>query len=203
MGDEDARTAAGFLAAATEDDAVRRLYDDDLAGDGFVMNLTRVWAHAPGLQDRLMALLGEATEAAGLTLRQRGILVAACASARRDSYCSVAWGARLAAEAGAEVAAGVLRGDDSGLDDAERVLARWARRITVDPGSTTADDVAELRRVGFDDGQVVALTAYVAGRIAFSTVNGALGAQPDAQYRTSAPPEVLAAVDYGRPVAGA
>jgi len=37
-------------------------------------------------------------------------------------------------------------------------------------------------------------------RMAFSTVNNALGAHPDHQFRTAAAPQVLASVDYGRPI---
>ena len=73
----------------------------------------------------------------------------------------------------------MLRGDDSALDDDERVLARWARQIARDPNSTTAADVEALRAAGFDDAQILAITVYVALRIAFSSVNDALGAQPD------------------------
>jgi hypothetical protein len=39
----------------------------------------------------------------------------------------------------------------------------------------------------------------VAGRLAFSTVNDALGAQPDHELATSVAPEIRDAVDYGRP----
>jgi alkylhydroperoxidase family enzyme len=190
-----------FLGAAEETDAVRALYDGDLAQDGFVMNLSRVWAHSPELKDRLAGLMVEAATAAGLTFRQRGVLVAATASTRGDSYCSLAWGTRLAGELGADAAAAVLRGDDSVLDPPERALARWARQIARDPGGTGPGDVQALRDAGFDDAQVLALTVYAACRIAFSTVNAALGASPDAEYREFAPAPVLAAVTYGRPVA--
>jgi hypothetical protein len=37
--------------------------------------------------------------------------------------------------------------------------------------------------------------------MAYSTVNDALGARPDAQFRSATPPAVLAAVKYGRPIA--
>jgi hypothetical protein len=37
--------------------------------------------------------------------------------------------------------------------------------------------------------------------VAFSTVNDALGAQPDAELAQSLPSEVREAVTYGRPVA--
>ena len=189
-----------FLPPPAETEDVRRMYDEDLAGDGFVMNLTRVWAHAPGLQERTTALLAGAAATAGLTHRQRGVLVAACAAARGDSYCSLAWGSRLAAEAGDDVAVAVLEGRDEDLDPADRALARWARQVARDPNGTTREDVEALRAAGFDDARVLALTVYVAARVAFSAVNGALGAAPDGAYRTLAPEPVRRAVSYGRPI---
>lgn len=190
-----------FLAPPEETDAVRAFYAEDLADAGFVMNSSRVWGHHPGLQHRLFTLMAEAATAAGLSFRQRGILVAATAAARQDSYCSLAWGARLAGAAGDDVASAVLQGEDAVLDPADRALASWARRVAADPNGTRPEDVQALREAGFDDGQVLALTVYAAARVAFSTVNDALGARPDAQYRDVAPGAVREAVRYGRPIA--
>ena len=134
-------------------------------------------------------------------MRQRGILVTACASTLGDSYCALAWGKKLAGEASAELAGGVLRGDDEALDPQERALATWARAVTRDPNGTTTSDVEALRSAGFDDGQIFAITLFVALRLAFSTVNDALGAHPDAAVGSSAPDPVRAAVTFGRPVA--
>jgi hypothetical protein len=72
--------------------------------------------------------------------------------------------------------------------------------VAADPNATTADDVQALRDAGFDDRQIFAITSYVALRVAFSTVNDALGAQPDEQLGAIVPDEVRAAVDFGRPV---
>ncbi len=193
--------ATSFLSEPEPSDEVRRMYDEDLDGDGYVMNLTRVWAHVPHVNDAVSALIGAATSAGGLTMRQRGVLVGATASTLGDSYCSLAWGRRLAREVGDETAAEVLTGDDSGLDPSERALAGWARKVTRDPNSTTAADVQALRDAGFGDQQIVAITAYVAGRIAFSTVNDALGAVPDAELIPEVPEPVRAVVDWGRPPA--
>lgn len=196
----DATPAAGFLTEPpTLSDAARALYDGDVEQVGFVMNLSRLWAHAPGLQTGLADLLGEAAGIAALTFRQRGVLVSATASTLGDSYCSLAWGARLAREVGDDVAAAVLHGDDRGLDDAERALATWARQVTRAPSEATPDQVQALRDVGYDDAQILAITTFVALRIAFSTVNGALGARPDHQLAEQAPPPVRGAVTYGRP----
>jgi alkylhydroperoxidase family enzyme len=97
----------------------------------------------------------------------------------------------------------VLRGDDGALGPRYAALAAWARRLVTDPNGTGAGDVQRLRDVGFDDRQVAALALYAALRLAFSTVNDALGARPDRPLRDAAPAAVRAAVDYGRPIAAA
>ena len=99
------------------------LYDEDLAEDGYVSNVSRLWAHQPDTVQQLFALMSGAFRPGGLTFRQRGILVTAAASALGDSYCSLAWGGKLSKASDAAVAAGVLNGSDgtaSLLDVAER-----------------------------------------------------------------------------------
>ena len=64
-------------------------------------------------------------------------------------------------------------------------------------------DVERLRALGYDDRQIFAITLFIALRLAFSTVNDALGVRPDAQLRDSAPAAVLDAVTFGRPIAEA
>lgn len=188
-----------FLEEPDPTPAARELYARDEADHGRVMNLTRAWAHRPELKTGLFALLGQASD--GLDARTRGVLVTACASARTDSYCSLAWGARLAEASSPETAAAVVRGEDTGLDDRERALAAWARAVARDPNGTTASDVGALRDAGLDDAEILAVTVFVALRLAFSTVNDALGAQPDAALRDEVPGAVLDAVAFGRPIA--
>ncbi|NUT31562.1 MAG: hypothetical protein HOV79_00665 [Hamadaea sp.] len=190
-----------FLADAVATPETDAMYADDLREPGFVMNLTHVWAHQPELQTLLFQLIGRSAKDAGLSVRERGILTTACASTRGDSYCSIAWGAKLAKAADADTAAGVLSGDDSLLSPAEQALAAWARKVAADPNGTSAADVQTLRDAGYADAQIVAITVYLGLRMAFSTVNDALGAAPDAEYRTLAPEAVLDAVTFGRPLA--
>jgi SAM-dependent methyltransferase/alkylhydroperoxidase family enzyme len=197
---EGRRSDTGFLDVPETSAAVQRLYDEDLDELGYVMNASRLWAHQPAAQHGLFDLLGQAVRAGSLTFRRRGILVAACASALGDSYCSLAWGKKLAGEASADLAAGVLRGDDHQLDPSERALARWARQITRDPNGTGVHDVEALRDAGYDDDQIFAITLFIALRIAFSTINDALGARPDRALGDSVPAPVRGAVTYGRPV---
>jgi len=189
-----------FLAEPPVSPQVQALYDEDLADDGYVWNVSRLWAHQPDTLKDLFGLMSQAFKPGGLTFRQRGILVTAAASALGDSYCSLAWGGKLGEESGAAIAAGVLTGADVDLTDQEKVMAGWARKVARDPNSTTQADIQALRDAGLDDGQIFAITAFVALRLAFSTINDSLGAQPDAELAQSLPRQVREAVTYGRPV---
>ena len=51
---------------------------------------------------------------------------------------------------------------------------------------------------GFDDRQIFGLTFFVALRVAFSTVNDAIGATPDPQLLSRVPEAVEQAVTFGR-----
>jgi hypothetical protein len=68
-----------------------------------------------------------------------------------------------------------------------------------DPNATTPADIQALRDCGLDDDHIFAVTAFVALRLAYSTINDALGAQPDPQLLQSLPPLVRDAVTFGRP----
>jgi alkylhydroperoxidase family enzyme len=192
-----------FLHEPPVSAGVRALYDEDLAEDGYVWNASRLWAHQPGTLEHLFDVMGEAFGPSGLSVRQQGILVTAAASALGDSYCSLAWGAKLAGASDAAVAAGVLTGSDTGLADQEKAIAAWARKVARGPNATTPADIQALRESGLGDGQIFAITAYVALRLAFSTVNDALGCQPETQLARSLPRDVRDAVTYGRPAAPA
>lgn len=187
-----------FLSEPAPSPDVQAMYDDDQASYGFVMNLTHLWAQLPEAHTRLFDLLG--LVGSSFSLRERGILVAATASTIGDSYCSYAWGWKLSDAASAPVAAGVLSGTDEGLTPKEAALAGWARSVARSPGSRSEVEVDALREAGWTDEEVFRATAFVSLRIAFSTVNGALGAAPDAELGALAPPEVAELVTWGRPI---
>ena len=187
-----------FLEEPAMTPPVQALYEEDLAESGYVWNVSRLWAHQPGTLHSLFELMSQAFKESQLHFRQRGILVTAAASALGDSYCSLAWGGKLSGVSDAAVAAGVLSGSDAGLTDQERAMAVWARKVVKDPNATTPADVQALRDTGLTDGQIFAITAFVALRLAFSTVNDALGAGPDPQLVATLPEAVVQTVTYGR-----
>lgn len=189
-----------FLDEPPTTPQAQSLYDDDIADSGFIRNFSRLWAYQPETIGGLFELMTAAFEPSGLSFRERGILVAATASTRGDSYCSLAWGGKLAGASDAQLASGVLSGKDEGLTEQEAAIASWTRSIVKDPNATSPADVQKLRDAGLSDRQIFAITAFVSLRLAFSTVNDALGARPDAQLAASLPSTIVEAVNYGRPV---
>ncbi|MEO6122320.1 MAG: methyltransferase domain-containing protein [Ilumatobacteraceae bacterium] len=189
-----------FLREAPVTPESESLCSEDVKDLGFVMNVTRLWSWQPTTVQEFFDLMSRATKDR-LSFRERGLIVLATASSIDDSYCSMAWAHKLTPTVGADVAAAVLHGDDSALTPTEQAITSWIRRVLRNATTTTTEDIDELRHAGVDDDKIFALTFYAAMRMAFSTINNALGAHPDSQFRANAAPQVLAAIDYGRPTA--
>ena len=188
-----------FLEEPPHSDETEATFARDREEDGYVHNYTRLWAWRPGLWDSFQGLRDELTDAWTLTDRERAILVAATVSQREDSYCSLAWTSRLTDLLDVETTAQLLSGQPTpALSEREVALAEWARQVVRDPNATSADDVARLREVGLDDREIFEATAWIAFRLAVSTVNDALGAAPDEQLAGAVPAEVRQVVTYGR-----
>ena len=188
-----------FVSDPPVDASVMAAYEDDLASDGYINNSTRVWCWRPDVLASFQTLRADLTDGSDLSDREVAVMVAATAAARGDPYCSLAWGARLAELSDEATAAGVLHGDPSGLSSREVALARWSRQVVLDSNAPTQADVDHLRDVGFSDREIFEATAFIAFRLAFSTIDSALGAQPDQELIERVPPLVREAVTYGRP----
>ncbi|SDS55548.1 carboxymuconolactone decarboxylase family protein [Actinoplanes derwentensis] len=157
-----------FLDPPNLSERARVLFDEDVSDMGYVMNGTMLWAYQPDTMAGLFDLMRQSIAGQRLGVRERGILITALASTFGDSYCSLAWGQKLAA-------AGVLLGHDEGLTDREQAMAGWGRQVARDPNRVGAADVQQLRDAGYDDAAVFVIAVFAALRIAFSTVNDALG----------------------------
>jgi uncharacterized peroxidase-related enzyme len=175
-------------------------FDADREGDGYVNNFTRLWGWRPDLFRAFAELRASLMRSSALSDRDWAVLVTSTAAERSDSYCSLAWGIRLASLTDDETASQVIAGVAApALSEREAALADWARLVVRNPNATTEDDVARLRELGLTDREIFEATAFVAFRLAFATINDALGAAPDKQLADAAPAPVRAAVDYGRP----
>jgi uncharacterized peroxidase-related enzyme len=188
-----------FLGEPPANETTIAAYAADREADGYVSNTTRLWCWRPDLDASFSALRASLTGSSELTEREWAVLVSSAVAERNDSYCSLAWGPRLAKLTDDETAAQVIAGVPApALSDREAAIAAWARQVVRDPNSTTSDQVARLREVGLGDREVFEATALVGFRLAFSTINDALGAAPDRQLADAAPDPIKAAVSFGR-----
>jgi uncharacterized peroxidase-related enzyme len=170
------------------------------AESGYVMNFERAWAWRPDVAQGFAGLRRQLIEGTHLSPSEIALLVCTTARALGDSYCSLAWGTKLAGMRGAAAVAEVLLGADPATATAREVaLRQWAEQIVRDPNGATAQQVENLRTAGLSDREIFEATVHVAFRLAFSAVNDALGARPDHQLVAAAPAEIRAAVTYGRP----
>jgi uncharacterized peroxidase-related enzyme len=191
-----------FLQTPADSDATARLYQSDVEQQGFVMNLSRLWAWRPEVCEAFGALRTQLTGHSSLSDRELAVIVCATAASLGDSYCALAWGKKLAGAADPSAAAAVLQGvENAGLTARDLALSAWARKVARNPNATTPQDVEALRAAGFSEREIFEATAFVAFRVAFSTINDALGVSPDWQLAAAAPAEVNNAVTFGRPVA--
>jgi alkylhydroperoxidase family enzyme len=193
-----------YLGDPPVSDAVEQAYEENRSADGYIWNVTRLWSWRPDLAESYTEIRSRLMETSALSDRDFAVLVASTAGALKDSYCSLAWGRKLAALTDGETAAAVVSGQEAGLlSEREETLAAWARQIVRDPNATTRADVDALRRIGLDDREIFEATLFVGLRLAFSSVNDALGTAPDRQLAEAVPEELRTAVAYGRPPAPA
>jgi uncharacterized peroxidase-related enzyme len=188
-----------FLPVPPPSEASSALYSRDIAESGYVENLTRLWAWRPEIHDAFAKARTILMEKSSFSMRERALLVCATAATVGDSYCALAWGSKLAAETDPDTAAAVLQcREASELTARERELVTWARQVVREPNATRAEDVDRLRDAGLTDEDIFNATVFIAFRLAFSTVNDALGACPDSSLAAEAPRAVREAVVYGR-----
>jgi uncharacterized peroxidase-related enzyme len=188
-----------FITEPPASEEAERLYKSSADSQGFVMNLTHAWAWRADVFEGFAALRSQLTTRSTLTKREQAVIVCATAAQLGDSYCCLAWGRTLMQEAGAESAAAIIKAAESAsLTRRDRALAAWARKVVAAPNGTTAADIQSLRAAGFTDREIFEATTFIAFRLAFSTINDALGIQPDWQLAENADPAVREAVTFGR-----
>ncbi len=170
-----------LLGEPSEVDSAAQMAAEDVDLLGFVSNATKVWMHDAASHDLLFDAIAACAHGAGLSVAERGVAIIAAALVSGDTYCPLAWGEKLGQKTTPELAASVLLGSDDLLDERNRVIARWSRKVGRG-AATTTDDIELLRSVGFGDPEIVRLTLFIALRVAFTKVNAALGATPEQAY---------------------
>lgn len=193
---------AWISSANPDDDAtgeVAAAFDADRAAFGHVANYTRVLAHRPAVLRGWQGLNGAIK---GMDPRRYEVATTAAALRLRSSYCSLAHGKVLAtthmSPAAVRALADGTRSDELTRED--HAVARLATTVAAGAADMRPADLDELRALGFADDEILDVVLAAAARCFFSTVLDAVGAEPDAAYRSLDAP-MRDALTVGRPIA--
>jgi uncharacterized peroxidase-related enzyme len=174
------------------------MYDRQQKHYGYVPNYATVFSHRPEVMRRWAEL--QAAIKRPMDARRFELATFAAAVTLRSSLCTLAHGKALLKFFCAEDVIAMARGETPpSLSAAEAALMRFACAVAHDASAVTADDVAELKRHGFSDGEVFDIAAVAAGRAFFTKIIESLGVAADAPLRTM-DATLREALTVGRPV---
>ena len=191
-----------FIATVDAEEATgetRNLYDQTSERFGFVPNLARAFSHRPKVWQAWTSL--QASITSSMDLRRYELVTLAAAQELRSSYCMLAHGSVLLREffSSDELKAIVSQGDGVPLDETDKAIMAFARKVVRDATSITEDDVDALKSAGLSDGEVFDVVAAAALRCFFSKTLDALGVQPDAAFN-QLDDGLRQALTIGRPI---
>jgi uncharacterized peroxidase-related enzyme len=174
------------------------MYERQQAHYGFVPSYATVFSHRPEVMRRWAELLSAIKRP--MDKRRFELATFAAAHELRSTLCTVAHGRALLAFFPAADVIAMARGETpASLSAADVALMRFARAVARDASAVTGDDVAQLKRHGFTDGEVFDIAATAAGRAFFTKVIESLGAAVDAPVGAM-DRELLDALAVGRAV---
>jgi uncharacterized peroxidase-related enzyme len=147
------------LDPATATGAAKDLLDAVKKGLGVAPNLFRVTAQSPAALEGMVTLHGAIGK--GLNAKLREAIALATAEANGCDYCLSAH-TYLGKRAGLGDADLVDAREGRASDPKVAAAARFARVLVEKRGQVSGDDLAEVRRAGFADGEVIDIIANVA-----------------------------------------
>jgi uncharacterized peroxidase-related enzyme len=195
--------AMAFIQLPAQDDAddqVTELFADDQQTQGYVANLTRLFARRPAVFQAWRQL--NSAIKGNMDLRRYELATLAAARRLRSSYCSLAHGKVLRDRFydATTVRNIVTDHRQAGLDPVDVAVMDFADKVAADAGSMTAGDIEVLRTYGLSDSEILDVALAAGARCFFSTVLDAMGVEPDAAYRTLLEPDLQEALAVGRPI---
>jgi uncharacterized peroxidase-related enzyme len=192
-----------FIAPIPDDEATgaaAALFESDRAEDGYVANMTRLFARRPAVLEGWEQLVTAIKD--GMDPRRYELVTVAAARGLRSSYCMLAHGQILAERflEPAAVRSIALDHRSAGLDPVDVAIMDLAEKVVGDATSVTQEDVDRLRDLGLTDDEVFDVVAVAAVRCFFSKTLDALGVQPDSEL-SELDPGLRDALVVGRPIA--
>jgi uncharacterized peroxidase-related enzyme len=157
---------------------VRAMYDRQQSFWGFVPNYARVFCYRPeimGLWAQLQAGIKR-----HMDKRRFELITFAAAQTLRSTLCSLAHGRALTAFFSTEDVQAMARGaSPASLTAAEAAMMTFSRKVARGPYLVTSNDVDELKKHGFTDGEVFDIAAAVSARAFWTGVVESLGVEPE------------------------
>lgn len=149
----------------------------------------RALAHNPAVLEARQRYGRAVTTDCGLDSELVELLTVAVSGANDCAYCVASHVERLveALSVPADRARAVARGEYGDLDPRERAAIEFAAQVARDPAAVGAAGIDQLRNVGFDDAEIVAITTVCATAVSANVIADTLG---------------LAPADRGRPFVG-
>ncbi len=194
MDDRSAVTAAPpswltLPAMESLDDETRTLLDKARANVGFLPNVFAVYSIRPDHMLRWIRLFNAVTRGESeLTPAEREMIGVAVSAENRCLYCLVSHGAELRQLTGDPMLADQIGHDyrRAQLDERTRAMLDYAVKLTRTPVECDADDIAQLRSMGFSD-QAIFDIAETAAMFNFTNrLASATGMLPNQEYYTQA-----------------
>ena len=193
-----------FISTKPEAEAtgsVAELYQEAKAAFGFVPNLTKVFSHRPEVYHAFQALL--ASVKAGMDARRYELVTLAAAQATHCSYCSLAHGSVLLRDHYSSEELQRIATDfaTAQLDEADRAIMAYARKLAIDASAVTEADIEGLRDAGLSDTEIFDVTTAAAVRCFFTKTLDALGTRPDSKFNEM-PGDLRDVLTVGRSIDG-
>ncbi len=161
--------------------AVAAMYRRQESSWGYVPNYAKVFCHRPEVMARWGQLLAEIKRPMDKRRFELATFVAAHELA--NTACSLAHGRALREFfSDAEIVAIAAGRVDGVLTAAEQAMLRFARQVARDASKVSAEQVAELAKLGFTDAEIFDIAAAAAGRAFFTKMLDALGVEPDSPF---------------------
>ena len=160
-------------------DAIRDLYEHDLAAKGFIANYTRLFSLRPDAFRAWRQLIGAVMST--MEPRRYELVTLAAAEAMRSRYCVAAHGAILESTFYDRPQLESIARDfrDAGLAPIDVAIMAFAEKIALRAHAVTDADVDQLRTLGLDDAEILDVALAAAARSFFGKTLDALGCEPD------------------------
>jgi uncharacterized peroxidase-related enzyme len=157
---------------------VRAMYERQQSFWGFVPNYAKVFCWRPeimGLWAQLQAGIKR-----NMDKRRFELVTFAAAHTMRSTLCTLAHGRTLTTWFSMDDVQLMARGaSPSSLTAGEAAMMAFSRKVARGAFMISAADVEDLKNHGFTDAEVFDIAATVAARAFFSTLNEALGVEPE------------------------